>query len=255
MIHLFKKLSLISCIYLFIFGFSTTTKKASIFKTFKTHTLGIQKEALAKSSQKGKKKEGPRKFVMDPSHSIIEFSVKHLGVVPVKGQFRHFEGQFHYDAASNQVTHVLIKIDLDSVDTNEEDRDAHLRSKDFFNVRDSTYDLIEKNRYMVFQSKKISIPKRKIKKNEWFKIKGKLSLNHVHKILPLQIRAQLIFNQGETSKIAVEVKGKLNRKDFGLTWDKPSTGKLKKLAGKFVGDWVSISSTSLANATNLKAQP
>ena len=84
------------------------------------------------------------RYNIDKAHSSIEFSVKHLGLVPVKGRFNNFEGYVDYHPKKKKITNAYIKIDVDSINTNNEDRDAHLKSKDFFHVRNETYDIVKK---------------------------------------------------------------------------------------------------------------
>src|SRR3990172_9216340 len=71
---------------------------------------------------------------IDPTHSIAEFAVKHFVVTTVKGRFRDLEGTLRIDEAHPENSSVSASIDVASVDTNVADRDAHLRSDDFFNA-------------------------------------------------------------------------------------------------------------------------
>src|SRR3990172_6887653 len=71
---------------------------------------------------------------IDKIHSIVEFAVKHLVVTTVKGHFREFEGALHIDEPHPENASVSASIDVASIDTNVADRDAHLRSYDFFNA-------------------------------------------------------------------------------------------------------------------------
>jgi polyisoprenoid-binding protein YceI len=73
-------------------------------------------------------------WTMDKTHSIVEFAVKHLVVTTVKGHFREFEGAIYIDEANPENSSVSASIDVASIDTNVSDRDAHLRSDDFFNA-------------------------------------------------------------------------------------------------------------------------
>ena len=176
-------------------------------------------------------------FHQDSSHSSVEFSVKHLGLLPVKGRFKTFTAQFEYDEKTHQAEKVEVKVDVDSIDTNEEDRDAHLKGNDFFQVRDRAYNIIEKNRYMVFRTAKI----RAKKKGKKFSLKGSLKI--------LQIEKPVIFNamvhqrrdsSGQVIGLILTAETKIRRQDFGLNWQKEGVGTLKKAAGKFVGDQVRI---------------
>ena len=188
-------------------------------------------------------RKGVQKFVVDAAHSSVEFSVKHLGIIPVKGHFNRFQGEFKYDVEKAIAYDVSIQIDVDSIDTNEDDRDAHLRGEDFFHVRDASYNLIEKNRYIVFMMDKITLSQRKIrrKKEDKIKLKGILKILNTSRKISLTGKARFIHDGKEMLKIAVELSGKLNRHEYGINWQKPSAGVFQKVAGKFVGDWVYIS--------------
>src|SRR4030042_3104076 len=73
-------------------------------------------------------------WTIDPTHSIVEFAVKHLVVTTVKGRFRELEGTLEIDEAHPEDSSVSASIDVASIDTSVADRDAHLRSDDFFNA-------------------------------------------------------------------------------------------------------------------------
>src|SRR4030042_1668380 len=73
-------------------------------------------------------------WTIDPAHSIVEFAVKHLVVTTVKGRFRDLEGTLRIDEEHPENSSVSASIDVASIDTNVADRDAHLRSDDFFNA-------------------------------------------------------------------------------------------------------------------------
>ncbi len=71
-------------------------------------------------------------YVIDPAHSSVNFTAGHLGISKTVGRFNTFEGTFSDDASTGQAT---ITIQADSIDTNHSDRDKHLRSPDFFDVK------------------------------------------------------------------------------------------------------------------------
>lgn len=186
-----------------------------------------------------------RKFVLDPAHSSIEFSVKHLGLVPVRGKFKVFNGSFDLDEKTGQTTNLVVRIDVDSINTNEEDRDAHLKSKDFFHVRSDTYDIIEKNRYIEFRaSSPLNLNSRKIK--------GNLKILKTSKTITLNAETKPLKTKQGIEMIGVQANGQINRQHFGLTWQKPSTGLLAKVAGKFVGNEVTININALAQPAKEK---
>ena len=176
-------------------------------------------------------------FRQDSSHSSVEFSIKHLGLLPVKGRFKKFTAQFEYDEKNHTAKKVEVKMDVDSIDTNEEDRDAHLKGDDFFQVRDKTYDLVEKNRYIVFRADKIKAKK----KGRKFFLKGNLKILNTEKPVTFDAKVHAQKDKsGQVVGLILTADTKIRRQDFGLNWQKEGTSALKKAAGKFVGDKVKI---------------
>ena len=72
------------------------------------------------------------RFSIDPAHSSVGFSVRHMMISNVKGQFERFSGAVHYDPKAPEATVIRASIDATSINTHEEKRDAHLKSADFF---------------------------------------------------------------------------------------------------------------------------
>lgn len=71
-------------------------------------------------------------FAVDRAHSSVGFSVTHLGIIPVKGSFSKFDADISLNDNSTKIEKLSAKIEVDSIDTKEEDRDAHLKGSDFF---------------------------------------------------------------------------------------------------------------------------
>ena len=191
------------------------------------------------------------KLPIDLAHSSIGFSVKHLSLFPVKGRFTKFEGFADYDAKKNVVTRLYIKVDVDSINTDNEDRDAHLKSRDFFHVRNDVYDIIPENRYVEFWGE--AIPWQKKSASAMFPIKGKLKILKTKKDASFQIKPKLMKGRGDqVQMIGMEALGNIDRRHFGLTWQKPGTGLKEKLAGKFVGDQVDLAVNLVFKNTKTK---
>ncbi len=74
-------------------------------------------------------------YKLDPAHSFIEFKINHLGISMLHGRFNHLSGELSYDSASPSDSRIKIDIDPASVDTNHAERDKHLRSDDFLDVK------------------------------------------------------------------------------------------------------------------------
>lgn len=164
-------------------------------------------------------------FKLDESHTYLGFKIRHLAFANVRGKFDKFEGTGKYDGKSGKLSNLKVSIQASSIDTNEPDRDKHLRSSDFFDVK--------KFKELKFVSTKI---KHKGKKPT--QIIGKLTIHGITKTVKLDIEEW--GGQAEDAwgnqRIAFEATGKIDRRDFGLTWNKG----LKKVAGMMVGNDVTF---------------
>lgn len=145
---------------------------------------------------------------LDAAHTTVGFKIKHLVISTVNGRFNKFEGTGHYDPKTGVVDQLKVKIDAASVDTNEPKRDEHLKSKDFFDV--AKFPAIE------FVSKS-SEPK----SGKTTEIKGDLTIHGVTRpvVLSFDFKGTVTDPWG-TKRGAFEASGEINRKDFGLLWNK-----------------------------------
>jgi len=162
-------------------------------------------------------------YGIDKAHSEVAFQVRHL-LTKVRGRFSDFNGTIEYDEENPEHSSVNIDIQAASIDTNERDRDAHLRSADFFEV--------DKFPTLVFRSTGI-----RRKGDDRFDVSGQLTIHGVTK--PVTFDVTLLGKAKDpwgNERIAFEADGTVNRKDFGLTWNAAlETG------GFLVGDEVRIS--------------
>jgi polyisoprenoid-binding protein YceI len=161
-------------------------------------------------------------YKIDPEHSSVMFKVRHL-VGHVTGQFTKFDGTFDYDAKDSKKWKAQATIDAASVDTKTAARDKHLRSEDFFNV--------EKFPKLTFVSTKVS----GLKGNR-AKLLGKLTILETTKPIALDLEiGGVAKDPAGQERAAFTATGRINRKDFGLTWnDTVETG------GVLVGDDVDM---------------
>lgn len=161
-------------------------------------------------------------YKIDPEHSSVSFRVRHL-VGHVTGQFDKFEGSFDYEPAKPAAWKAQAVIDAASIDTKTAARDKHLRSSDFFDV--------EKFPKLTFVSIKVTGLK-----GGHAKLLGKLTILETTKPIALDLEiGGLAKGQSGEERAAFSAKGRINRKDFGLTWnDTVETG------GVLVGDDVDI---------------
>ncbi|MDB5119447.1 MAG: hypothetical protein JWN56_665 [Sphingobacteriales bacterium] len=147
------------------------------------------------------------KWVLDAMHSEVHFKVKHLVISTVTGTFKIFEGTLETDNDDFSSANISFTLDVSSIDTNQDQRDAHLKSADFFDV--DTYPK------MVFKS--TSFTKRD---DEEYELIGDLTIRDVTKSVKLDVEYGGIATDFYGNvKAGFELKGKINRKDFGLTWD------------------------------------
>ena len=164
----------------------------------------------------------PARWNLDPEHSTIEFRVTHMVVSKTAGRFTDYAGFIDMDAEAGTVTAVEATIKAGSVNTNHEKRDAHIRNADFLDV--------EHYPTMTFKMKTYK------KTAESFIAVGDFTLRGVTKEVTLVGR----YN-GSTkdpwgnTRAGFSAEGKLNRKDFGLIWNKTLDS-----GGLVVGDEVQI---------------
>lgn len=165
----------------------------------------------------------PLTYTIDTSHSSADFSVRHMMVSNVKGSFGKTTGTIVYDAKNLAASSVDATIDATSINTRNEQRDNHLRSADFFDV--AKYPTI------TFKSKQW------YRENGHLKIKGDLTLHGVTKEVVLDVDGPSPEVSGMGGfRIGATATTKINRKDFGLTWNRAL-----EAGGVTVGEEVSIS--------------
>jgi polyisoprenoid-binding protein YceI len=164
------------------------------------------------------------KWALDTAHSSVDFSVKHMMIAKVKGSFKEFSATIEADPQDLTSATIQFTVDLNSVDTRSADRDNHLRSADFFDV--------EKFPTLTFSSTKIE----KTDEDE-YNVTGDLSLHGVTRQETFKVTYE---GSGKdpwgNTKVGFNAEGKLNRSDYGLTWNAAlETG------GVLVGDQIKVS--------------
>jgi polyisoprenoid-binding protein YceI len=159
---------------------------------------------------------------VDASHSQVGFAVKHLVISNVRGEFGAYQGKLVFDESDVTRSTVEATIDVNSVNTKVADRDAHLKSADFFDVA--------KYPSITFKSTKVA----KAGKDR-LKVTGDLTLHGVTKpvVLDVSVSPEVKGMYGETRR-AFAATTAISRKDYGLTWNKLVE------AGPAVGDQVTI---------------
>jgi polyisoprenoid-binding protein YceI len=161
-------------------------------------------------------------FTIDPVHSSIQFSVKHMVVSTVHGSFRDFNGTINYDPKDPSKGSVEVHIKAASITTGSDNRDNHLRSPDFLDV--------EKFPELSFKSTQIE------KSGDGYIARGPLTIHGVSKevAIPFTIGGTIKDAKGNT-KLGSDASLTINRKDFGLVWNRAVEG-----GGVLVGDDVKI---------------
>lgn len=162
-------------------------------------------------------------YNIDPSHSTASFSVKHMMISKVHGSFDKISGKMTYDAANPGKSSIDITIEAASVNTREAQRDAHLRSADFFDV--------EKYPNLTFKSTRIDGGAGDLK------LIGDLTIHGVTKQVTLDVEgpSEEVKDPWGNIKIAASATTKIKRKDFGLTWNTAL-----EAGGFLVGDDIAI---------------
>lgn len=146
------------------------------------------------------------KWVLDPTHSELQFKVKHLVISTVTGAFKKFDAHVVSNGDSFVGAKVHLQAEVASIETGNSQRDEHLRSADFFDA--SQYPT------MLFESTEF----RKVDE-ENYELHGNLTIRGVSKAVKLSVvYGGTIKDPWGNIKAGFEVSGKINRKDFGLMW-------------------------------------
>jgi polyisoprenoid-binding protein YceI len=161
---------------------------------------------------------------IDPAHSVAEFKVKHMMISNVKGQFAKVSGKLTLDESELANSRVEATIEASSIETRDAQRDAHLKSADFFHV--------EKFPTLSFKSKRLSL----IRDGEWA-VEGDLTIRGITRTVVFSVDGPTppAKDPWGNTRVGVSATTKINRKDFGLIWNAAlETG------GILVGDEVTI---------------
>ncbi|PRZ21185.1 YceI family protein [Flavobacterium granuli] len=146
-------------------------------------------------------------WAIDPTHSEIGFKVKHMMFTNVSGKFNAVEATIENEDDKFETSKINFSAEVHSVDTNNQDRDNHLKSGDFFDV--------EKFPKLSFVSTGIH----KVNDGE-YKISGDLTIKDVTKNVTLATEySGAMKDPWGNTKVGLSINGNINRKDFGLTWN------------------------------------
>ena len=161
-------------------------------------------------------------WVFDQAHTSVAFSVDHLVISETTGQFSSFEGTVTCQTDDFEGATIEFSVDIASIDTDNERRDGHLKSDDFFNA--------EEYPKMTFKSTSLQ----KVTGNT-YKLLGDLTIRDVTKPIELAVEYKGTAQMGDTKKAGFKLTGSLNRFDYNLKWSKTT-----EAGGLVVGEDVRI---------------
>ena len=145
-------------------------------------------------------------WALDPSHSEIQFKVKHMMISTITGEFSKFASTLETEGADFTQAKVTFSADIDSINTKNEQRDGHLKSPDFFDA--------PAHPQLTFTGSKLER-----KDDEHYTLTGDLTLRGTTKEVTLAVvNNGIIKDPYGNQRTGFEISGKINRKDFGLTW-------------------------------------
>ena len=147
-------------------------------------------------------------WIIDTAHSEIGFKIKHLMVSTVRGQFNKFEGSIKTEDTDLTKAQIEFSAEVSSINTNNEMRDGHLQSPDFFDAA---------------KFPTLSIKSTKISKTDDtdYVVTGELTMHGVTKEISFDAKFNGLTNTDKGGVMGFEISGALSRKDFGLTWNAP----------------------------------
>lgn len=146
------------------------------------------------------------KWGIDTTHTEVQFKVKHLVIATVTGFFKKFNGQIESQREDFDGASVTFSLDVNSIDTNQADRDAHLKSPDFFAAAE--YPTADFSGTLV-----------KVGGHD-YQLKGDLTLRGTTKPVTMTVEfGGIMVDPWGNTKAGFEINGKINRKDFGLNWN------------------------------------
>jgi polyisoprenoid-binding protein YceI len=147
------------------------------------------------------------KWVLDPTHSELGFKIKHLMITNVSGFFKNFEATVETEDADFSTAQISLTVDMASISTNNEQRDAHLRNSDFFEV--AQYPTL------TFKSTQI-----KQVDNDTFLVQGELTMKGITKPVKLNVEYNgLTKDPWGGERAGFVITGKINRSDWGVNFN------------------------------------
>jgi len=149
-----------------------------------------------------------KKWVVDPMHSEIQFKVKHLMITNVTGSFDKFDVSAETEDEDFMKAKISFSADVDSISTGNEQRDAHLKSADFFDAANHP------------QIKFVATKYENVDNDGSYELYGDLTIRGITKNVKLDVEfGGVVKDPYGNTKAGFTINGKIKRKDFGLHWD------------------------------------
>lgn len=146
---------------------------------------------------------------IDPAHSSVDFSIRHMLISKVHGRFAKWNGTIKMDEENPPRSSVEIHIDVDSIDTHNPERDVHLRSEDFFDV--------EHYPKAIFRSKSVENPEA-----DHYKVTGELEMHGMTREITLDaVVTGRVIDPWSNHRIGLEIATRFDRTAFGIDWNQP----------------------------------
>ena len=165
-----------------------------------------------------------QQWTLDLTHSELGFKIRHLMITNINGKFHNFSVDAETEGDDFMTAKVTVKVDVDSIATGSDDRDKHLRSPDFFDVntfRDITF---------------VTTKYENVDNDGSYELWGDLTIRNVTKKVKLAVEfGGVVKDPWGDTKAGFTINGKINRKDFGLTWNAAT-----ETGGVLVGDDVKL---------------
>jgi polyisoprenoid-binding protein YceI len=160
---------------------------------------------------------------LDPSHSSVGFSVRHMMITNVRGEFQTLSGSAVFDPKHPEASKVSASIDVASINTREEKRDVHLRSADFFDA--------EAHPVMTYVSRSVQ------RKGDGYAVEGELTIRGTTRAVTLHVDDVTPEHTDPwgNKRIGASAKAKIKRSEFGMTWNSAL-----EAGGVLVGDEITI---------------
>ncbi len=147
------------------------------------------------------------KWILEPSHSELQFKIRHLMIAHVTGSFKKFDGTVETEGDDLTTAKINFSADVDSLSTNNDQRDGHLKSPDFFDV--ANHPAIT---FASTEMKKVS--------DEEYALNGNLTMHGVTNPVSMKVEyGGTIVDPWGNTRSGFTIEGKVNRKDFGLSWN------------------------------------